>query len=93
MCCFGLGYCKDQELVVSMEREALVKSLVSFYKINSQMVFTEDFLKEYPTWKVRHILFDAIKETFYPNDDEEIMRMLCENEQNSKNSCSEQEGS
>ena len=93
MCCFGLGYCKDQELVVSMEREALIKSLVSFNKINSQMIFTEDFLKEYPTWKVRHVLFDAIKETFYPNEDEEIMRMICENGKDSQNCCPEQEGS
>ena len=85
--CFGRGYCKDQELVVGMEREALIQSLVSFHKINKGMVFTEDFLKDYPTWKVKHILFDAIKETFYPNEDEEIMRMICNHEQNSKDCC------
>ena len=71
---FGEGYDRDQELVISMEREALIKSLVSFQNVNKQIVFTEDFLKDYPTWKLRHVLFDAVKETFYPLEDENFLQ-------------------
>ena len=89
---FGEDYCEDYENVCRMDREALIESLVHFIELNKNMLFTREFLDDFPTWKLRHILIDVIEETFYPHWEKEFMKKFCkerDDEKDSKNCCFE----
>ena len=79
MTAFGKDYCTDYDVVYQMDREGLILSLLSVAEDNAALEFSREFLERYDTSKLRHIMWDAVKETFYSHwEDEE--RKLFENE-------------
>ena len=90
MACFGNDYCSDHEAIRVMSRESLIKALLNIKKFNRVLEFSREFLEKFATWKLRHILDDAVDETFWSCWEEEVRRML--RSECSKNNSRESQG-
>ena len=76
MTAFGKDYCADYDVVIDMDRGGLIESLLSIVVNNKALKFTREFLEGYPTCKLRHIMWDAVEETFYPQWERELRKVM-----------------
>ena len=76
MTAFGKNYCTDYDVVFFMDRGGLIESLLSIVSENRALEFTREFLEGYPTCKLRHIMWDAVEETFYPKWERELRKVM-----------------
>ena len=76
MAAFGKDYCNDYDVVYQMGRERLIESLLSIVSENKALKFDRQFLDGYCTCKLRHIMWDAVEETFWPQWEKELKRIM-----------------
>jgi len=73
---FGKDYWTDYDTVLTIDRGELIESLLSIVSDNEALKFTREFLEEYPTSKLRHITWDAVEETFWPQWEKELRKAM-----------------
>ena len=77
---FGNDYWVDYDSVMTMDREGLIQSLLSISEDNKVLKFSKEFLERYHTSKLRHIMWDAVRETFYTHwerEEKDEPKSLC----------------